>query len=234
MDMIANYISSKSWKLRPNIVLVEGTTDEQLFTLADTLSAAAGCTLLGEEVSVVAAGRRDRGGTFGVARELITLRSMVPLVLNSDGGPAYRVVGVVDNDNAGRRIIDDVTRLDRGALEFRDIVALRPITPIFTEINPSFRKSQYDHINLPHQGLDWEIEDAISSRLLSKFEQKNNFRSPRKTTIGGKTHRVFSPPAKMALHQFVQNEATLEDVADVIEIVSMIRSMLGLSVSLSH
>jgi hypothetical protein len=128
MDMVAAYAAAKRWTLRPNIVLVEGTSDEALFRRTDELARQAGQRLL-DELSIVAAGRQDRGGTFGVARELITLRSMVPFVLDRHGRTIYRVMGLVDNDHAGRRIIQDVLRMDRGAFEFRDIVALRPVPP---------------------------------------------------------------------------------------------------------
>lgn len=229
MDMVATYAASKPWALRPNIVLVEGTSDEALFALADKLSEGAGRTLLGDDICVVAAGRRDRGGTFGVARELITLRSMVPLVLDRRGRPAYRVMGLVDNDAAGRRIIKDVLRLDRGATEFRDIVAMRPITPTFGRQDPRGRRAECDMANLPYSRLDWEIEDTLSSRLLSLFAQRHPHLAPHKSQQGGKTHHEFTTDAKTAFHRFAQQEATLGDLAGIIAVVHMIRSMCGLS-----
>ena len=172
MDMVAIYSASKAWALRPNIVLVEGTSDENLFQRADELSVEAGHVLLGNEICVVAAGRHDRGGTYGVARELITLRSMVPLVLDRHGRPAYQVMGLVDNDGAGRGIIKDVVRMDRSAVEFCDIVALRPVTPPFLQLDPSGRRRECELANLPYRTLDWEIEDALSPRLLQLFDRK--------------------------------------------------------------
>lgn len=229
MDMIAAYAASKPWVLRPNIVLVEGTSDEALFALADRLSANAGRALLGDEICVVAAGRRDRGGTFGVARELITLRSMVPLVLDRQGRPAYRVMGLVDNDAAGRRIIKDVLRLDRGTAEFRDIVAVRPINPVFGRPDPRGRQAECDLANLPHHALDWEIEDTLSSRLLRAFERQYSQLVHQKSQQGGKTHHEFTTDAKAALHRLAQQEATLDDLAGVVAIVRMIRSIFGLT-----
>lgn len=227
--MVATYAASKPWNLRPNIVLVEGTSDEALFALADTLSTNSGRHLLGAEICVVAAGRRDRGGTFGVARELITLRSMLPLVLDRQGRPAYRVIGLVDYDVAGRRIIQDLLRLDRGALEFRDIVAVRPVTSTFAQPDPRARKSECDLSNLPHRNLDWEIEDALSPRLLSLFERRHPRLTPQKFQQGGKTHHEFTNEAKTALHRLVRQEATLQDLEGLVAIVRMLRSMLGLS-----
>ena len=230
MDMLATYAASKPWTLRPNIVLVEGTSDESLFGLADKLSMDAGRTLLGHEICIVAAGRRDRGGTFGVARELITLRSIVPLVLDRQGTPAYKVMGLVDNDAAGRRIITDVLRLDRGAVEFRDIVAMRPIAPVFSRPDPPGRRAECDLANLPHRSLDWEIEDVLSARLLRLFERRHPRLGPRKSQQGGKVHHEFTADAKTALHRLAQQEATLDDLAGVVAIVRMIRSIFGLAV----
>lgn len=231
MDMVATYAASKPWTLRPNIVLVEGTSDEFLFALADSLSTRAGHTLLGDEICVVAAGRRDRGGTYGVARELITLRSMMPLVLDRQGRPAYRVIGVVDNDRAGRGIIKDLLRLDRGTAEYRDIVAVRPITPAFVRPDPRGRQAECELVNLPYRTLDWEIEDALSSRLLKLFEKRHPRLIPQKERQGGKLHHEFTTEGKTALLRLAQQEATFDDMAGLVAIVKMIRSMLGLAVA---
>lgn len=227
MDMVATYAASKAWNLRPNIVLVEGTSDEAIFKLANDLAIAAGGLLLGDEICIVAAGQRDRGGTYGVARELITLRSMVPLVLDRDGRPAYRVIGLLDNDEAGRRIIRDVLRMDRSATEFHDIIALPPVPPVFSELNPVGRQRECDLANLPYRGLDWEIEDALSPRLLRIFDQKHPGMVTRRDKRSGKTHHEITRAGKSKLHQLVHRETTLDDLVGVIQIVDMIRSLLG-------
>jgi hypothetical protein len=229
VDLVAEYSAQRNWTLRPNIVLVEGTLDEALFKRADELSNRAGRTLLGDEISFVAAGRRDRGGTFGVARELITLRSIAPCVLDRSGRPAYRVMGLVDNDNAGRRIIGDVLRLDRSAFEFRDIVALRPVCPEFTKPDPQDRKHECDLVNLPYKTLDWEIEDVLSQRLFQEFEKNHADKVSRRECEGDKTHYELTVSGKTALHRLVQTESTLEDLDGVVEVVKMVRTLLGLS-----
>lgn len=230
VDMIATYAASKPWTLRPNIVLVEGTSDEALFKHADQLSMRAGRILLGDEICIVAAGRRDRGGTYGVARELITLRSMVPLVLDRHGRPAYRVMGLVDNDHAGRRIINDVVRLDRSAVEFYDIVTLRPVAPVFVQLDPQGRQNECNLANSRYRTLDWEIEDALSLQLLTLFNQRHpGLLSPRMQE-GDKTHYELTRDGKNALHRLVLQEATIDDLADVVQIVRMIRSILGLQI----
>jgi hypothetical protein len=228
MDMVAAYVASKPWVLRRNIVLVEGTTDEALFRRADQLSTQAGLTLLGNEISIVAAGQRDRGGTFGVARELITLRSIVPLVLDRQGRPAYRVIGLVDNDHAGRQIIKDVLKLDRAAAEFRDIVTMRPINLPFASRFPADRQRESELANRPYRNLDWEIEDAVSARLIQLFEKRHSDLKPRKIRAVDKTHHEFSKDGKTAFHRIAQAQATLDDLKEVVSIVAMIRAVMGL------
>ena len=227
--MVATYAASKPWTLRPNIVLVEGTSDERLFKLADKLSVEAGHVLLGDEICIAAAGRRTRGGTYGVARELITLRSMVPLVLDQGGRPTYRVMGLVDNDRAGRGIIKDVVRMDRSAFEFRDIVALRPMTPIFVRLDPLGRLREYEHANLPYRTLDWEIEDALSPRLLQLFERMHPGLITQRRREGDKTHHELTKDGKIAVHSLAQREASLADLASVVQIVRMISVFAGVA-----
>ena len=230
MDMVAAYAASKAWALRPNIVLVEGTSDEGLFRRADELSVRAGHVVLGDDLCIVAAGRHDRGGTYGVARELITLRSMTPHVLDRHGRPVYRIIGLVDNDEAGRRIIRDVLRIDRSTREFWDIVALRPVCPEFTQFDPRDRRRVCDLANLPYQKLDWEIEDALSSRLLQSFDQRYPGRITGRTRQRDRTHHELTADGKAALHRLAQQEATFEDLAGIVKIVKMLRSMLGAQV----
>ena len=228
MDMVAAYAASKEWTLRPNIVRVEGTSDEALFRRADELSVATGHVLLGDELCIVAAGRHDRGGTFGVARELITLRSMAEHVLDRHGRPTYRIMGLVDNDHAGRRIIADVLRMDRSAFEFLDIAALRPVAPEFAQFDPRDRQRECRLANLPYPTLDWEIEDTLSPRILQLFDRKHPGMINGRRREGDKTHHELAREGKVALHRLVQREATFEDLGGVVQVVRMLRSILGL------
>jgi hypothetical protein len=141
MDILATYVSSKPWMLRPNMVLVEGTTDQRLFGLVDRLAQQGGYTLLGQEIAFVESGRSDEGGTFGVAREFTTLRSLARIPLDARGRPIYRVVGLVDNDHAGRRAIDDIIRNYRGAQEYVDVVRIRPFMPRFVNADAAGRRA---------------------------------------------------------------------------------------------
>lgn len=228
MDIFEAYVSSKPWTLRPSMVLVEGATDERLFNLADRLARQAGHTLLGHDIAFVASGRSDQGGTFGVAREFTTMRSLAGIPLDARGRPVYKVIGVVDNDHAGRRVISDIIRNYRGVQEFIDVIALRPAMTCFTCADASGRRQECEAVNQLFSSLDWEIEDALSPRLISLFEQRHSREILNRRVLGGRTHFNLTKNGKTELHRLVHREATLVDLMGIVEIVRTVRSMLGL------
>lgn len=77
LDHIARYGQALGWTLRPKTLLVEGTSDVEIFELAARLEReATGQDLIGTDLAIIAAGERDRGGTQGVIRELVSLQSI--------------------------------------------------------------------------------------------------------------------------------------------------------------
>ena len=229
MDAIAAYGMSKGWDLCRNIVLVEGTSDEALFKLSDKLARSVGVELLGKEISVVAAGESKRGGTYGVGRELITLRAMAPYILDREGDPVYRIVGLFDNDCAGRRMIEDIARIDRGVIEFRDVLRLWPIMPRQVAAPPDCARMVSELENAAFCGLDWEIEDTLSERLISRFAGAFPHTIRQRVTLGERTHLEFTREGKRELHALVQREASLDDLAGVVDVLRFLRALFGLS-----
>lgn len=228
MDAIATYGMSKGWQLRKYIVLVEGTSDEALFKLAGELLRPSGIELLGEEISIVAAGENERGGTFGVGRELITLRAMAPYILDQDGNPFYRTIGLIDNDYAGRRIIEDIANIDRGASEYRDIVRLRPSMPRIAGASPDRIREEIEFANAEWWGLDWEIEDFLSDRLTSRFCAEFPHTIREEVSMGGRTHLELTREGKREFHRFIHREATLNDLDGIVDVVQSLRAIVGL------
>lgn len=228
MDAITAYAASRGWTLKRNIVVVEGSTDEALFKLASYFASRVQVELLGQEISIVAAGERDLGGTFGVGRELITLRSMAASILDARGDPMYRVIGVVDDDHAGRKVIADIANIDRGVLEFRDILRLRPVMPVITGADPQQLRAASNLANLPFGGLDWEVEDVLSGGLLAQLAKQQPADVLRRDTRGGRTHHELTKVGKRELHKLVQRHAVLADLGGVVGIIRTLRAMFGL------
>src|SRR5262249_42265570 len=107
--------------VKPRTALVEGTTDSDLFDLADRLeSEATGTHLLNHECAIVAAGVGDAGGAKGIVRELIGLRALAKTYLLPDGRPKYRFVALFDGDPPGKHAIREAHELDSSILEFKD------------------------------------------------------------------------------------------------------------------
>lgn len=210
------------------MVLVEGTTDQRLFTLADGLAQQVGRSLLGQEIAFVASGRNDEGGTFGVAREFTTMRSLAAIPLDAHGRPVYRVVGLLDNDHAGRRVIADLIRNYRGAQEFVDVLAIRPNMPIFNCSDAHGRRQQWATANQGYESLDWEIEDVLSPRLLAILERTRPREITQRRVSGEKTHYDLTRNGKRELHRIAHDEGTLNDLMGVVDIVRTVRSMIGL------
>lgn len=74
-DTVAAYGRSLGWNLRPRTVLVEGTTDVDLFRLAARLELEkTGIDLMGGELAVIAAGERARGDARCLSRTYLSPR----------------------------------------------------------------------------------------------------------------------------------------------------------------
>src|SRR5450755_778094 len=82
LDPVARYGMGLGLAVRNRTVLVEGTTDAELFHLAARLEReATGLDLLGTDLAILAAGSGDLGGTRGVIRELVCLRGLARVCL---------------------------------------------------------------------------------------------------------------------------------------------------------
>jgi hypothetical protein len=58
------------------------------------------------DLAIVAAGEGDRGGTHGVVRELVVLRSLATAYLSPAGRPVYPVIALFDNDTVGQKPVN--------------------------------------------------------------------------------------------------------------------------------
>ena len=228
MDAIAAYGMSKGWRLGRRIVLVEGTSDEALLKLTNQLAMSVGIDLLCGDISIVAAGEYDRGGTYGVGRELITLRSMAPYILDRDGSQFYRVVGLLDNDYAGRKIISDIANIDRSVVEFRDILRIWPVMPHQMGGIPDEVRQTTEQENAAFCGLDWEIEDVISETLIARFAARFPHTIRQQVTTGDRTHFDLTREGKRELHRLIHRQASLSDLAGVVEVLVSLRGLFGL------
>jgi hypothetical protein len=229
LDSVASYAMALGFAIRNRTVLVEGTTDVELFHLAARLEREAGePDLLGGDLAIVAAGSRDLGGTRGVIRELLCLRGMARTCLLPNGRPRYRFIGLFDNDKAGRQAIKAIRDLDNSILEFKDVFRLWPVMPLPNNLDPPTMQKTFERENACYKGLEWEMEDVLAPDFIESFEMECPGAVARRGSIEGKVHRDLTCDGKARLHRFVKLNALRRDLAGVIHILKAIRFYFGL------
>lgn len=228
-DAVWQYGMALGLHVRPKTVLVEGTTDADLFALAARLEyESSGIQLLDSQLAVIAAGHGEEGGTRGVIRELVCLRGLARTSLLPDGRQKYRFVGLFDNDGAGKQAVRAAGDFDRSILEYKDVFRLWPTMSRPKSFDPGGMKRTFENDNLECKGLDWEIEDYLESDFIDVYrtEQPQAVRSTK--TIGGRTHREFTADGKARFHQFIRKNAVHSDLALVVEVLKALRLYMGL------
>jgi hypothetical protein len=229
LDSVARYAMLLGFAVRNRTVLVEGTTDADLFHLAARLERDAGePDLLGTDLAVVPAGLRDQGGTPGVRRELVNLRAVARTCLLPNGRPQYRFIGLVDNDKAGKQAVKDLHNFDNSILEYKDVFRIWPVMPLPNNLDPGTLQKTFENQNACFKGLEWELEDALAQDFIEAFESECPEAVAHKRSIEGKIHRDFTCDGKARLHRFVKLNAMRRDLAGVVHILKAIRFYFGL------
>jgi hypothetical protein len=227
IDAVAIYGRSLGWTLRPKTVLVEGTTDIDLFRLADSLAyKKTGMGLLGRDLAIVPAGLGDRGGTRGVVRELISLRSIGRTCLLPNGQPRYRFIGLFDDDRAGRAAVKQARNLDSSILEYKDVFRIQPIMPTSVNLDPRTLQKTFERLNAGYNGLDWELEDLLPKEFHDAFLSDFPNAVSNKSRKGNKVHYDYTPAGKYNLHRFIKDNAVYEDLGAVIDVLKAIKFYL--------
>jgi len=229
LDFVARYGMALGFSIRPRTVLVEGTTDVELFQLAARLEyEKTGINFLGNDLAIVAAGERDRGGTHGVIRELVALRGMARTYLLPNGRPHYRFIGLFDNDRAGKQAVKLARDIDSSILEYKDVFRLWPMMPLPGNLDPGTVQRAFERENALYNGLEWELEDLLPQEFVNVFLSDQSMAVSHTKSIAGKVHRDLTCDGKARLHRFVKQNAVYEDLRDVIAVLKAIRFYLNL------
>lgn len=232
MDFVERYATSIGLAVRRRTVLVEGTTDVELFSLAARMERRkTGFDLLGTDLAIVAAGVGDNGGTRGVVRELVSLRGLARSCLEPNGKPRYRFVGLFDNDEAGKRAVSLVRNVDASIVEYKDVWRLWPVMPLTGNLVPSTVQTTFERENACYKGLDWELEDLLHQGFMEAFFSDNPRALRQRRTCLDCAHYELTPDGKALLHRFVKHNAMHEDLIGVIGVLRALRHYLGLKSS---
>lgn len=228
IDFIKRYGNSLGWNLQPRTVIVEGTTDVDLFKLATQIKKEKDGVDLFDGMTIIASGQGNEGGTFGVIRELSALRCYARTCLLPNGRPKYRFIGLLDNDHQGRMAIKTAKQFDTAIIEYRDVFRLHPVMPSSGNLDPKTLKKSFEKSNENYKGIDWEVEDLLSEDILSAFSQEYPDAVNRKSEINGMIHRKFTRDGKARLHQFIRKYAIYKDFENIMKTLKALRFYLAL------
>ncbi|MVT04052.1 hypothetical protein GO007_15385 [Raoultella sp. 10-1] len=229
MDFVQAYGQMEGLNFAFKNIIVEGTTDVQLFELAAKKELEiTGIDLLGNELAFIPSGDRERGGTNGVIRQLITLRNISRTLLSSNGMPKYRFVGLFDNDYAGKQATIHARKLDSSMIEYKDYFRIHPIMPIPGNLLPEIIKNCFERENINYKNLDWELEDYLPQAFINAFIDESPKSVSKTTSSVDKIHRDFTTDGKVFLHKFVHKYADHNDLVEVINVIKAIRAYLNI------
>lgn len=219
------------WRVRKGNVIVEGETDVFYFEHAARLyQRRCGIDPLGDDFSVIAAGRGDAGGVDGVNERFRAARELAAVDLLPNGDVKYRFIGLFDNDEQGRRAFGRGAGLSKRIEGYRDLFLLHPVMPLANGANAATVRQRAIDLNRDYPHLDWEIEDLVSPTICGLLEADHPQEIIRSRTVAGKTHRDLTWEGKVKLRQCVLEYAELEDVLEFIALIRALRNYLRLRI----
>jgi hypothetical protein len=229
--LVEGFAATLGWNIRECNVIVEGTSDVTLFWLAAALHHERhNIAILGDRIAILAAGKGNDGGVDGVNRRLNAARQIADADRGPDGALRYRFIGLYDNDRAGRRAVDNACDFDRRLVRCADLFLLHPVMPLAQGADHGTLRRRFETENLKYKGLDWEIEDLVSQRLLLEFSKSEPNAVNGVTEIGGREHWEFTRDGKQKLLQFVEKQAKLEDLAEIVKAICALRDYFRLKI----
>ena len=227
LDFVARYAKGEGLAIRKRTVLVEGTTDVELFQLAARLEhERTGTNLLGSDLAIVAAGIGHLGGTRNLCRRLWVLRDLARHCLSENGSPRYRFIGLFDNDKAGKQAVRAARAFDTSILEYKDVFRLWPVMPLPDNLDPGTVEKAFDRANARYKGLEWEMEDLLPKEFVEVFLSDHPEAVVRSTPCEEKVHWDLTRDGKARLHRFVKQHAARNDLGGVSEVLKAVRFYL--------
>jgi hypothetical protein len=232
LDSVRRYALAVGLDVRTRTAIVEGTTDVDLFRLTANLAVKGGYNNpLSDDLAIVAAGEKDRGGYQGVIREMVALRSMARTTLMENGTPKYRFMGLFDNDRAGQSAVRLARTVDTSIVEYRDVFRVFPVMPLAGNLVPDIVERAFERENAEFKTLPWEIEDVVAEKFTDDFLSDVPNAVFRSVKCGGRIHHEFTPNGKADFHRFVRENATLADLMDVLALLRAIRYYFNLPIA---
>ncbi|MEW5788825.1 MAG: hypothetical protein AB1899_13330 [Pseudomonadota bacterium] len=228
-DTVRWYAEKKKWPLLRKNIMVEGDRDVRYCVLASQLySRRFGKWLVGKDLSMLSAGSGDRGGTEGLFEEFPTLTKLIQTDCDGQCKPLFRLVALLDNDRAGQALERALLTQYRTMKAGREIFLLNRVLPRRSS-EPNVLARHIAEANSEWKGLECEIEDLLGATLLDAFlaEMPNAQIKPVKV-VSGHRHFELSDAAKGRLVLYTKENALLEDLSGIVELLKSLRFYLGL------
>ncbi len=233
VSLFRAYSVRKGWQIGTSNVIFEGVSDVSHCDRASDLHKLEfGKALLGPQMRVLPAGFGREGGVRAVEQQFQTLQSLIETDANAQlsTNERYKVIAVFDDDHAGRLAFEAVTNRYSKWRPHIDVFVLKRRFPAAQVGCASFER-ELRAANRDYNGMDCEIEDLLSRPLLERFIRANPAALRHSALIRGDAHHFEWNAAagfKGALRKFVESEATLADMAGVIQLLRFLRRTFGL------
>ena len=229
--LVEGFSAKLGWSICARNVIVEGTSDVALFNLAGRLYRERhNVAIVGGEISILHAGYGDEGGVDGLNRRLNAARQLADADRSLDGSLKYRFIGLFDNDNAGRQAVSNACDFDRRLRRCGDLFLLNPVMPLAQGADYRVLQQRFETHNAAFKGLDCEVEDLLSERLLSAFEDECPNAVVDDFERAGFKHREFTKDGKRQLQQFVTKHAKFDDLIEIVKLIRALRDYLRLQI----
>lgn len=222
-DVFELYCKMKKWETKKGNVLVEGTSDMDIFICAAKLyKKNKGIDLL-KDLAVIPAGEGAEGGAKAVCDEMITIKRITG---GSMRRTKSRVIGLLDKDFEADECIKFEKNHHGRLLEFRDVFRLHPCMPVKGNLDPNTLKKSFERLNANYKSLKWEVEDLLPKECFDLIEEQYADQINKKK-CGDKVHYELGDKAKNAVHKIIYNDIFKgENFDGVIDVLKSLRFLL--------
>ena len=230
-DHVRWFAEKQGWRISRCNVVTEGEIDTRYFVLADRLYASRHRQrLITEDLAVFPVGTGLNGGAFKVAATFPTFRQIIDADLGENSQILFRAIALLDNDPIGQEAYESITTRCVNIRGGRDVFLLARSFPR-NERMPGGYNAAIVNANKKWASLTCEIEDLLTLELVHAFLKANGI-EPSKCmqTTEGAYHVELDTSSKGKLFEFCEQNAKLEDIARIIELLKSLRFFLGLPV----
>lgn len=100
--------------------------------------------------------------------------------------------------------------------------------PLSNNLDPGSVQKTFERENAVYKGMEWELEDLLTSGFVDAFQAECPRAITRATPVADKLHREMTADGKARFHRFVKQQAIRSDLTGVVETMKALRFYLGL------